>query len=165
MRSIINGQTDPKTRDQFPAQVSTGLANADIMTEFGLPRPDYFEDPRMQRLAIVTTASGGAGGAKGGVVTIESRLSECAGVEQATDVITEALVQKTADILQMPASEVDANRPMYVYGVDSLVAMEVRNWISREMKANMALPEILAAMPMTKFAAKIAERSKLVVKE
>lgn len=161
MRSIINGQTDPKTRDTFPAQVSTGLATADVMAEFGLPRPDYFEDPRMARLAIATHAAG-AGAAKGGAATIESRLQEAEGLEAATEIITEALVQKTADILQMPASEVDPNRPMYVYGVDSLVAMEVRNWISREMKANMALPEILAAMPMYKFAGKIAERSKLV---
>lgn len=163
MRSIINGQTDPKTRDTFPAQVSTGLATADVMTEFGLPRPEYFDDPRMARLAIATVAAGGAGAAKGGAATIESRLMDAAGLEEATEIITEALVQKTADILQMPASEVDPNRPMYVYGVDSLVAMEVRNWISREMKANMALPEILAAMPMEKFAGKIAERSKLVV--
>lgn len=163
MRSIINGQTDPKTRDSFPAQVSTGLATADVMAEFGLPRPEYFDDPRMARLAIATHAAGGAGTAKGGAATIESRLMDAEGLEAATDIITEALVQKTADILQMPASEVDPNRPMYVYGVDSLVAMEVRNWISREMKANMALPEILAAMPMYKFAGKIAERSKLVV--
>lgn len=163
MRSIINGQTDPKTRDTFPAQVSTGLATADVMNEFGLPRPEYFDDPRMTRLAIATVSAGGAGAAKGGAATIESRLMDAGGLEAATEIITEALVQKTADILQMPASEVDPNRPMYVYGVDSLVAMEVRNWISREMKANMALPEILAAMPMEKFAGKIAERSKLVV--
>lgn len=162
MRSIINGQTDPKTRDHFPAQVSTGLATADVMLEFGLPRPEYFDDPRMARLAMATHAAGGSGAAKGGAATIESRLMDAEGLEAATDIITEALVQKTADILQMPASEVDPNRPMYVYGVDSLVAMEVRNWISREMKANMALPEILAAMPMYKFAGKIAERSKLV---
>jgi zearalenone synthase (highly reducing iterative type I polyketide synthase) len=52
---------------------------------------------------------------------------------------------------------------MYRYGVDSLVALEVRNWITREMKANIALLEILAAVPMSGFAGKIAEKSKLIV--
>jgi hypothetical protein len=49
---------------------------------------------------------------------------------------------------------------MYRYGVDSLVALEVRNWITREMQANIALLEILAAVPMKDFAKTIAERSK-----
>jgi hypothetical protein len=54
-------------------------------------------------------------------------------------IITDALVQKTAEILQMPLSEVDSDRPMYRHGVDSLVALEVGNWITRELQANMAL--------------------------
>jgi zearalenone synthase (highly reducing iterative type I polyketide synthase) len=62
----------------------------------------------------------------------------------------------------MPLSEVDPGRPMYRYGVDSLVALEVRNWITRELQANMALLEILAAEPMNVFAGRIAEKSKLV---
>ena len=83
-------------------------------------------------------------------------------MEQATEIIKDALVPKTAEILQMPASEVDPGRALYGYGVDSLVALEVRNWITREMKANMALLEILAAVPIESFAGKIAEKSKLI---
>jgi zearalenone synthase (highly reducing iterative type I polyketide synthase) len=51
---------------------------------------------------------------------------------------------------------------MYRYGVDSIVALEVRNWIARELKANIALLGILAAVPLSVFAEKIAEKSKLV---
>ena len=64
------------------------------------------------------------------------------------------MVLKTAEILQMPASEVDPG----------LVALEVRNWITREMKANMALLGILAAVPIESFAGKVAEKSKLINK-
>ncbi|KAI3539427.1 hypothetical protein CSPX01_08873 [Colletotrichum filicis] len=74
-------------------------------------------------------------------------------------------LKKVADILQMPVSEVDPGRPMYRYGVDSLVALEVRNWITREMKATVALLEVLAAVPMEVFAARIADKSKLVAFE
>ena len=52
---------------------------------------------------------------------------------------------------------------MYQYGVDSLVALEVRNWITREMKANIPLLDILATVPMETFAAQIALKSKLVI--
>lgn len=51
---------------------------------------------------------------------------------------------------------------MYQYGVDSLVALEVRNWITREMKANIVLLDILDAVPMETFATQIAQKSKLI---
>ncbi|KAK8023204.1 polyketide synthase [Apiospora marii] len=150
-----------------PAQVTVGLGTADILAAHGLPPPDHFQnDARFGPLAILTSAGGqaasGSDPAAAATVSLSSRLAQAADREQAVAWIAEGLVAKVADILQVPASEVDPARPMYRYGVDSLVALEVRNWIAREMKANMALLEILAAVPMDVFAAKIAEKSKLV---
>lgn len=54
---------------------------------------------------------------------------------------------------------------MYREGVDSLVALGVRNWSTRELQANMALLEIPAAVPVRVFSEKIAEKSRLVVGE
>lgn len=159
MKSLINQQL----RGTCPAQVTTGLGTADIMAAHGLARPDYFADPRFGPLAVANVAAGAAAGeGQGGGESVAAKLGKAASKEQAGEIITEALVQKTADILQMPASEVNPSRPLYRYGVDSLVALEVRNWISRELKANMALLEILAAVPIESLAGKIAEKSKLV---
>ena len=156
MRFIINQQKGPGA-DLFPAQLGTGLPTADTMAKYGLPRPHFFDDPRMARLAVATVLADGAVGNEGPSDSIESRLNKADGVDAATNVIAEALVQKTADMLQMEASDVDPHRPLSAYGVDSLVAIEVRNWISREMKANIPLLDILAAVPMDKFAAKVAK--------
>ncbi|OAA60531.1 reducing polyketide synthase [Niveomyces insectorum RCEF 264] len=169
MKSLINQQL--RGSGDGPVQVCTGLGTADIMAAHGLARPEYFDDPRFGPLAVNTTvvtndtatAAAGAGdGQKNPMASLASRLGRATSKDQATEIITDALVQKTAKILQMPPSEVDPGRPLYRYGVDSLVALEVRNWISREMKANMALLEILAAVPIESFAGKIAEKSKLV---
>ncbi|KAL1871613.1 hypothetical protein Daus18300_004613 [Diaporthe australafricana] len=78
------------------------------------------------------------------------------------EIITEGLVGKVAEILQMPSSEVKPGRHMYRYGVDSLVALEVRNWISKEMRSSVALLEVLAAVPMTGFAATIADKREIL---
>ena len=64
-------------------------------------------------------------------------------------------------MLRIPVSKVDSSRPLHRYGVDSLVALEVRNWITRELRANIALLEILASVPMATLAVKIAQKSKL----
>lgn len=165
VKSLIARQRDGDgDGDACPAQVCTGLGSADLIAAHGLALPYYFADPRLGPLAVTSAAaqtSSSSSGEQGGAASLASRLAG-AGAEQAGEVILDALVRKVADMLQIPASEVDPGRPMYRYGVDSLVALEVRNWITRELKANVALLEILAAVPMAVFAAKIAEKSKLV---
>lgn len=156
MRSIINQQTGPGAA-LTPAQIATGLPTADIMASHGLVRPNFFDDPRMARLALATVQADGAVGNKGPSDSIPSRLENAESEEAATSIIVEALVQKIADVLQMEGSDVDPHRPLTAYGVDSLVAIEVRNWISREMKTSIPLLDILAAVPMNKLAVKIAQ--------
>lgn len=165
MKSLINGQMRKRgaREDEAPVQVCTGLGTADILAIHRLDSPAYFMDPRFGPLAVtsISSTAGGASG-EGGTASLASQLSK-ADPALASIIITDALVKKTADILRIPPSEVDASKPMYQYGVDSLVALEVRNWITRQLKANMALLDILAAVPMETFAAQIALKSKLVV--
>lgn len=151
MKSLINQQQREFQAD-CPVQVCTGLGTADIMATHGLARPEYFNDPRFGPLAVTSIATATSAEGQGSTVSLASRLGKANSTEQATEIIKDALVLKSAEILQMPASEVDPG----------LVALEVRNWITREMKANMALLEILAAVPIESFAEKVVEKSKLI---
>lgn len=165
MKSVIAGQLQ-STPENVPPQVTTGLGSANVWAAHRLPRPYYLEDPRFGAMAVQTVdlnvqEGQGKETSKTGPA-LAARLSEASTIKQAADIVTEALVAKTALILQMPASEVDPSLPLYRYGVDSLVAIEVRNWITREMKANIALLEIMAAVPIKDFALKFTEQSKLV---
>lgn len=170
MKSLINGQQlngSGWENGDCPVQLCTGLGTADILANQNLPQPEYFKDPRFGPLAVtsILSTAGGASAGEGSGASLASRLSDASNSKDpraVADVITDALVNKVAEILRIPPSEVDPSRPMYHYGVDSLVALEVRNWITREMKANMALLEILAAIPIEAFALKIAQKSKLV---
>lgn len=169
MKSAINGQQQKRGDDEgCPAQVSIGLGTADIMATHGLPSPPWFQDSRFGPLAVASASSSASAGGEGAAAgaSLASRLTEAGTNDDhaaAANIITGALVQKTAEILRIPLEEVDASRPMYSYGVDSLVALEVRNWITRELKANLALLDILAAVPIETFAGQIAQKSKLVV--
>ncbi|KAF2258097.1 reducing polyketide synthase [Lojkania enalia] len=170
MKSLINAQQQNGgvSEDTCPVQVCTGLGSADILTTHNLPQPGYFKDPRFGPLAVSNRSStaGNTSTAEGPAASLASRLSDANNGKDPggpARVITDALVKKTAEILRIPPSEVDPSQPMYHYGVDSLVALEVRNWITREMKANMPLLDILAAVPMQSFAERILKKSKLVM--
>ncbi|KAL4796963.1 phenolpthiocerol synthesis polyketide synthase ppsB [Aspergillus venezuelensis] len=164
VKSLINRQLNANCA--CPAQVCTGLGTADIMARFGLSRPEHYSDPRFSPLNILSldysSSSTDPTSAQSPLSSTSTRLATASTLPEATSIITDALVHKTAEILQMPLSEVDPRKPMYRYGVDSLVALEVRNWISRDLMANMALLEILAAEPMGVFAGRIAGKSRLV---
>ncbi|KAK2009421.1 KR domain-containing protein, partial [Colletotrichum eremochloae] len=166
MKSVINGQQEGARSEVCPAQVVVGLGTGEILARNHLKKPAYFDDPRFGPLAHASTLSNRALGAgDGSPVSLSSKLTAASADKDpagASSIVKDALVKKVAEILRIPPSEVDASRPMYRYGVDSLVALEVRNWISKEMKANMPLLEILAATPMETFAVQIAKKSKFL---
>ncbi|KAG9769377.1 putative polyketide synthase, partial [Aureobasidium melanogenum] len=169
MKSLINAQQNRRDAErQCPPHLTLGLATGDIIAAHGLPPPPWFQDVRFGPLAVVSNSSWARSGGddKGAGAPLATQLA-AAGQDKdfaaAATIITGALAAKLADILRIPLSEIDSTRPMYSYGVDSLVALEVRNWITREIKANMALLDILAAVPMETFASQIAQKSKLVV--
>lgn len=56
--------------------------------------------------------------------------------------------------------EIDAGRPVSSYGVDSLVAAELRTWFFRELEAEVSIFELLGGMPIIELARVAAERSK-----
>jgi hypothetical protein len=46
--------------------------------------------------------------------------------------------------------------------VDSLIAVEVRNWVLKELKSDISILDILSPMPIHKLTLKISEGSKLL---
>lgn len=161
-KGLINRQKSEDPDMWPPAQVITGLGTADMMAAYGFEQPWYFSKARFGPLAVTSSSETTSSSGNAGASSVASKLMEAGSKERAVEIITEGLVGKVAEILQMPPSEVDPERPMYRYGVDSLVALEVRNWISKEMKSSVALLEVLAAVPMAVFAATIADKSEIL---
>lgn len=63
--------------------------------------------------------------------------------EEAAEIIAEALTKKLSELMSVPKEDVDAAKPMYVLGVDSLVAVEIRSWFSKKIDAGVKVFQIL----------------------
>lgn len=57
------------------------------------------------------------------------------------------------------------NRIADAISVDSLVAVEVRNWLIRELQADISVFDILGTIPISALSVKIVEMSKLLTKK
>lgn len=76
--------------------------------------------------------------------------------------ILQAFMQKMSRSLLMPLEDMKSERPTSSFGIDSLVAVELRNWIMREVQVEVPVFEILQAASLNSLASKIASKSPLI---
>ncbi|KAI1772031.1 putative polyketide synthase [Hypoxylon cercidicola] len=72
-----------------------------------------------------------------------AQVKATAPVTEAAVIVAMGLARKLTKILSLKEGSLDVNRPLHVYGVDSLLAVELRNWIQRTTKVDIAAFEIL----------------------
>jgi hypothetical protein len=58
----------------------------------------------------------------------------------------------------MSSSDIDPCKPMSAYGMDSLVAAEIRNWIKRETGVVVSVFDVIQAFSIEKLVQQVVER-------
>lgn len=76
--------------------------------------------------------------------------------------VTEAWIAKLAKSMVLKVEVIEASRPMSGYGVDSLLAAELRSWIQYEEQAEIGVFELLGTEATTPLARRTVEVSKAV---
>lgn len=128
----ITGEVTPgvQTNPQIVSGVGTG----------GLIRQNDPGDPFWSRTALysylnmvdvpIYSPEGGRdddGGVSSGEADVKKMLAVCSGAEEAAVIICTGLVQLMAKAMSLLPEEIDPERAPSAYGVDSLVAVGVRN--------------------------------------
>ncbi|EHK20651.1 uncharacterized protein TRIVIDRAFT_223622 [Trichoderma virens Gv29-8] len=93
---------------------------------------------------------------------LQAVLRAASTLAEAADAVCVALVRKLAKAMMVEIEELDPTRPANSYGVDSLVAVEVRAWVFKEVKSDVSAFDILSNMPLQPLATKIAAKSSLL---
>lgn len=148
----------------FKAQVVTGMEVPSVMRAKGIEDPFWLRAPLflpLYQMRDVSTAAMGDENA----VDIGALLKGADSLARAGAVVCDALVKKVARTLGMPQEDIDASKPMHLYGVDSLVAVEVRNWFLKEMKADVAVFDIMGSGSIADLAVIVAAKSAFVSAE
>ncbi|KAH9890821.1 KR domain-containing protein [Xylariomycetidae sp. FL2044] len=93
---------------------------------------------------------------------VRDALKAARTLDEAADVICTALVDRISSRSNLAVENISREKPMTDYGIDSLVAVEMRNWIVREMDSTVPILELLANQGLQQLSATIAQRSRLV---
>lgn len=150
---------------------------AQVLPRFWLPQqtasegrelPSWRADPLFGQLAVSSTAAGAAatdGKAETAkAVNHAALLAAAASPEEAAKVALVAFLLKVSRVLSVEVSNLDPTRPLHAYGVDSLVAVELRSWLAKELKAEVSVFDMTNASSIAQVASIAAARSNLVGK-
>ncbi|KAI4154118.1 MAG: hypothetical protein LQ340_001881 [Diploschistes diacapsis] len=78
-------------------------------------------------------------------VNYAAQFAAITSLAEAAALVSDALASKLGRALSMPVTDIDTSKTLPVYGVDSLLAIELRNWFAKEMKADLAIFDIMNA--------------------
>ncbi|KAI0166917.1 hypothetical protein GGR52DRAFT_581678 [Hypoxylon sp. FL1284] len=152
---------------QVGAQPVLGLASGGLVRANGDDDPYWFSDARFGPLRVYDTqaqnaTSSPANGKSNAAADSATILGTAASLDDAKAAVCSALMAKLAKSLMMELEDLDSARPINTYGVDSLVAVDIRAWALKELQSVIHVSEILKTVPMADLAGHIASNSKLL---
>ena len=147
----------------MPPQFATVMGTGGELQQTKLIKTrDWFNDPKFFYLAQLDVQRNISRSETGGAPDVKTALASATSLAQAAEIVEDALAMKLAHSMSMAPEDLDSSKPVSAYGVDSLVSMEIRNWIGGALKSNTALFDVLDSGPIEDLAAKIAENSILI---
>ena len=74
------------------------------------------------------------------------------------DILIEALKSRLAEMFVLATSDIDPSQPLSKYGVDSLVAVELRNWLGGSVTPNLSIFDVTQSVSLYDLARRVADK-------
>ncbi|PTB70249.1 polyketide synthase [Trichoderma citrinoviride] len=159
--ALIESAMTGKVDSFCQGQVVTGLGfdNASSM-------PFYASDAKFTHLRDALLASSADADKSSGSeeLSVSQQLRRCTTEEEAQEVVTLGLRDKLGAILMLPEEVMAArqgNTSITAFGLDSLNAIELRNWIGKELQAHLQVLELLTSGRVADLAALVLRKSRI----
>ncbi|KAL9110335.1 MAG: hypothetical protein Q9227_005066 [Pyrenula ochraceoflavens] len=138
--------------EEVPAQVVCGVSTGGLVRQMGVEDPYWMADSKFAvlrkvdldaSLPVAPSSSTASSPDAAGSLKQALALATASSSSQKRELVQQALLSKLARSLNVGVEDLDPKKSMSRYGVDSLVAVEVRNWILKETGAEVSVFEIL----------------------
>jgi len=89
---------------------------------------------------------------------VVGRLATAGSVTGAAEIASKALVRRISGILGIPEERLNDGKPMHQFGIDSLSAVEIRNWVAKSFSVDIPVFDILGDLTFASAGMIIAHR-------
>ncbi|KAG5979385.1 Type I Iterative PKS [Claviceps digitariae] len=140
------------------SQILTGLH-----IESSSRPPFTIHDGRFATLLKEASSSDGLNGdaASSQAVSLKQVVSAATDPKIAEEAVASSLIKKLSAILLVSEDDLDFQSSVSACGLDSLNAIELRNWISKELQAHLQVLELLTSDTLLKLAGLILQKSRI----
>lgn len=125
-------------------------------------RPFWKDDAKFSHLVRAADAASAADGTAA-VVPWNVRFRSATSRSDAESIVCAALAEKIAEVVSIDPEELDVERSLSAYPLDSLTAIEVRNFITRMFESNLQVLELLASGSVRSLAGVVVGKTKVVL--
>ncbi|RDA85026.1 hypothetical protein CP532_4573 [Ophiocordyceps camponoti-leonardi (nom. inval.)] len=142
------------------------LSNSQCITGLnfaaGKSLPFYAEDARFTHLRNAFQSENQAAEVSAtGQALPSQELIQAASYDAAVNIVSQRIWEKLCAILMLQPSDMDLKSSVKSYGLDSLNAIELRNWIGKEYSAHLQVLELLTSGTIMDLAALTMKKSKI----
>ncbi|KAF4814699.1 Reducing polyketide synthase FUB1 [Colletotrichum siamense] len=144
------------------AQVVPRLWLPKYSADEGAEQPTWQTEPMYNHLVLQGAGNGGSLPGKQGSSkrSVGDLIAAAETLEDAEQIVLDALLAQLSKILSYELADLDPSRPLNAYGVDSLVAVELRVWMTKEIGADISVFEITSGQRIKQLAGKAAATSR-----
>ncbi|PYH93396.1 ketoacyl-synt-domain-containing protein [Aspergillus ellipticus CBS 707.79] len=133
--AVIAGKPDSRRNPVLSLNMERG---ASLFLEEGENDPVWAKTPRFSHMGWV---GGGVDGA-GVEQSLKGMLAGVDGEGEVREVLTGALKERLSKILKLSVEAIDAQVPLPSIGMDSLIALQVRQWLQKELEVDVSMLRI-----------------------
>jgi hypothetical protein len=149
-----------ETADFLASQIITGLdIPADVLARGNEPSDWMSEAMFLNLHQVPASASHQSHATIGqGEEDLWKTIKNAESLLQAGDIVAGGIASKLARVLSTPQETFDISQPLHTYGVDSLIALEIRNWLLKSLKVDVAVFEILGGATSVSLGLVVSEK-------
>lgn len=113
-------------------------------------------EPRFLALPVRAVAAKRDAGSASAAASLRDQLRD-EGADAVT-ILVDALTVRLADMFVLAPADISAAQPLSALGVDSLVAVELRNWLSANVVANVTIFDVTQSGSLVELAERVAAK-------
>lgn len=148
LRAVLAGRptTSPEEGHDSNGEITIGIQRF-VDDPDALTRPQWYHDPRLSHMVLPMSSSDSQTSSTGSTGTkkeLLSMLETTVSVPGATEIYRQLFCLKVESMMKIPAASVDCAAPLSNLGLDSLLAVEIRAWLLKDMRVDIPLLGILS---------------------
>jgi acyl carrier protein len=111
----------------------------------------------LHRISLEGSSSGGSD-----IINYADLFREASSLDNAVQLVIDALVKKLSKALSLSEDDIEVDKALHVYGVDSLLALELRNYFKKEFGADIPVFDIAGGATFREVGMTVTKNSQIL---